>query len=133
MANNIHNTGDTCFRFRATVGTGGVTKGHMVKISSNTIVAATDGAGIAGVALGTYADGAIGVFAYGPIVVKMTAASGVNFGHLDTCYVATSSTIDAGAQGNTSCGRVVYDDPATAGTVYMLLHTAGLTDTVTHA
>ena len=133
MANNIHTTGNTCFRFRGIVGTGGVTKGTLVKISSNTIVAASDGCEVAGVALSTYASGDIGVFAYGPIVIRIAAASGVNFAHLAECYVATASTVDAGAQGNKTCGRVVYDDPATAGTVYMLLHTPALTDTVTHA
>lgn len=133
MANNIYKDGDTCCRYKGTIGTGGVTKGDFVKVSSNTIVAATDGTDCAGVALATYAANETGVVIYGPIIVKTTAATGVNLGLLDVCYLASATTVDAGSQNNKSCGRVVESDPATAGTVYMVLHTPGLTDTVTHA
>ena len=133
MANNIYKSGGTCFRYKALVGTGGVTKGQFVIVSSNTVVAATDGSACAGVALTTAASGAYVEVIYGPVIIKTTAASGVNFGHLDVCYIATATTVDTGATTNKSCGRVVETDPATAGTVYMLLHTPGLTDTHTHA
>lgn len=130
---NVHTTGNTCLSFRGIVGTGGVTKGHMVKIDSGTIVAATLGSDVAGIAVGTYASGEEGIFMYGPINVKFAAHTGVDFAHLDTVYPYSSNSVYAGAQGHKSCGRVVYDNPASAGTVTFVLQTPGLTDTVTHA
>lgn len=116
-------------RYEAIAGSGGVTAGTFVKWSSNTIVAATDGTGIAGMALNTAVAGAqVTVVAY-PAVVRTTAASGVNFAPGDSAYIATTTTVDAGSQGNTPCGIVVNTDPATAGAVDLLIQTSDLTIT----
>jgi hypothetical protein len=133
MANNIYKTGGTCFRFKALAGTGGVTKGYFVSISSNTVVNAAARATVAGIALTTAADGSWVEVIYGPVIVKGTAATSINFGHLDPVYMAASNELTTGTSGDKSCGRVVETDPPEAGTVYFVLHTPALTDTVTRA
>lgn len=102
---------------------GSITGGTMVYWSSGTLVAATDGVSIAGIALDDYETDDIVVVIKAPAVVRIAAATGVDFATGAVCYVATASTVDAGSQNNYSCGRVVNVDPSEAGDLEMELHT----------
>ena len=98
--------------------------GNPLMLSSNTVVVCTDGLQPVGWALndGSAAEAATGVNSVvilAPAVIRITAASGVNFAPGDACYIASATTIDAGSQGNYRCGNVVNTDPSTAGEVEM--------------
>lgn len=121
MAANIIHGGDN--RFTGTAGTGGATSGEMVMWSSGTIVAATDGSAICGIALNTASAGETVTVIDAPAVVRLTAASGVNFAPGDKAYVATSTTLDAGSTGNKSAGIIVNTDPASGGVLELSLTT----------
>lgn len=120
MATNIVTGGEN--RFEGIAG-GTVTGGTMVQWSSGTIIAASDGCSICGIAVDDATTGETVVVIGPPAVVRLTAASGVDFAPGDECYVASSSTVDGGSQSNLSCGRVVNVDPSEAGTLEIELHT----------
>lgn len=120
MASNIISGGER--RFEALAG-GSITSGNMVKWSSNTIVAATDGCNVAGIALESYSSGQTVVVIKAPAVVRLTLASGVDLATGDVVYAASATTVDAGSQNNNSCGRIVNFNPSTAGSVDVQLHT----------
>jgi hypothetical protein len=124
MAITIVSDGDV--RHQAPAG-GTFSAGDFLKWSSNTLVVCTDGVQPCGIALndGSAAEAATGVdsvYVVMPCVVRVTAASGVNFNYGDTCYVSAAQEIDAGTQGNYRCGSVVNTNPATAGEVEMELY-----------
>lgn len=129
MAINIVSGGD--HRFQAPAG-GSISSGSMVKWSSNTIVDATDGAAICGIALTDASSGEYLTIVEEPVVVRLTAASQVNFAIGAVAYVASATTIDAGSQSNISCGVIVNTDPASAGECEVDLQTSNQTAT-THA
>jgi len=112
MAINIVHGGEN--RFTGTAGSGGVTSGDMVTWSSGTLIKAGDGTAICGIALNTAAQYATVTVIDAPAVVRINAASGVNFGPGDFAYVASVTTLDAGSSTNKSAGVIVNTDPAEA-------------------
>lgn len=121
MAINIISGGDN--RFEAPAG-GTFSAGDPLKWSSNTLVVCTDGVQPCGWAVndGSAAEAATGVNSVAviePAVIRITAASGVNFAPGDACYIASATTVDTGSQGNYRCGNVVNTNPSTAGEVEM--------------
>jgi predicted RecA/RadA family phage recombinase len=98
-----------------------IVAGDFVKVGTNGVIPATDGSGCFGVAINAAAAAGNTVRVRTRGVVLTTAASGVNFDQGDACYLATDVTVDAGSTTNPMVGRVVYADPATAGTVYLYL------------
>jgi len=122
MAANIVQGGDS--RIKALAG-GTITSGDMLKWSSGTLVAATDGTAVAGVAIKGYTSGqtVTAIVGDGETVIRMTAASGVDFATGAKCYVATATTVDAGSATNLCCGVVVNVDPSEAGKFDMVLWT----------
>lgn len=94
-----------------------ITQGNPVKLGTNGVDAAGDGATMFGIALESGATGdQISVWR-GPGQFTAKAASGVNFAMGDQVYLAASNEVDAGSATNKSIGVVVDNDPATAGTV----------------
>jgi hypothetical protein len=114
MALNIISGGDN--RIELPAG-GSFSAGNPLKISSNTVVVCTDGVQPCGWALndGAATDTANAVVVLAPAVIRITAANGVNFAPGDAAYIASATTIDAGSQGNYSCGNIVNTNPATTG------------------
>ena len=108
---------------------GTFSSGDPLMISANTLVVCTDGIQPCGWALcdGSAAEAATGVnsaYVKAPAVIRINAASGVNFAPGDAAYIASATTIDAGSQGNYSCGNVINTDPATAGEVELDIRTS---------
>jgi predicted RecA/RadA family phage recombinase len=99
---------------------GTITIGAFLKQGTNGVVVATDGSGCFGTAMNAaVSGGTVRIRTRG--VILTTAASAVNFDQGDACYIASSTTVDAGSTTNPMVGRVVYADPSTAGTVYLYL------------
>lgn len=118
-------------RFQAPAG-GTISAGTFVKWSTGTIVDATDGAAIAGLAITDATAGEYITVVEEPVVVETGTAAQVDLTIGDVAYIASTTTVDAGAQGNISCGVVVNHEPTSAGRVQLDLHTSNQTRT-THA
>jgi len=113
---------------------GTITAGHMVVLGTDGVVAAADSCttGIYGIARNSAADGGlINVSTQG--IFKMQLATGFDPDVGDLAYVASSSTLDAGAQSDVSVGTVVRTDPASAGEALIAIHCAQFYTATTHA
>ena len=128
MALNIVQGGNS--RIKGISG-GTITSGDLLQWSSGTLIAATDGTACAGVAIKDYTSGddVTAIVGDGNTVIRISAASGVDFAMGDKCYIYTATSIDAGSQNNLACGVVVNADPSEAGNVDMELFTPATTGT----
>lgn len=126
MANVIVTGGDS--RIEMPAG-GSITSGTMLKISSGTLVAATDGTSCAGIALEDYSSGqtAVAIVGDGQTVVRLAAASGYDPAPGALVYIASSTTVDGGSSTNLACGCVVNTDPSEAGVCEFVLWTPATT------
>lgn len=126
MALNIVQGGNS--RVKGIAG-GTITSGDMLQWSAGTLIAATDGTSCAGVAIKDYSSGetVVAIKGDGATVIRISAASGVDFGMGDKCYVYTATSVDAGSQNNLACGIVVNTDPSEAGNIDMELWTPATT------
>jgi len=126
MALNIVQGGNS--RIKGIAG-GTITSGDMLQWSSGTLTAATDGTSCAGVAIKDYVSGdaVTAIVGDGNTVIRISAASGVDFAMGAKCYIASVTTIDAGSGTNLACGVVVNADPSEAGNVDMELWTPATT------
>jgi len=126
MALNIVQGGDS--RVKGIAG-GTISSGDLLQWSSGTLIAATDGTSCAGVAMKSYTSGdaVVAIVGDGETVIRISAASGVDFAMGAKCYIASATTVDAGSSTNLACGIVVNVDPSEAGNVDMCLWTPATT------
>lgn len=100
-----------------------VPAGSFIKLASGGFTIGTDGAGVDG-----FTNEDIAAATVGKVVLLnpggecwVDLANGFNPDMGDAVYVATSTTVDAGAQGNAVAGYVTYKNPASGARAIVFL------------